>query len=147
MKKIIAAIALALFVSAGAFAGNIRESSVPAVVKGYVAENYPRILPVEWDYDNQTDIYTAHFKIDGAEYELDLSPKGELISSEIEIATAQIPASVRADIGRQYPGFKITDAKKRTLRETVTYEVEIEGNNSDRTLIYSESGSLIDARD
>lgn len=147
MKKTIAAFALALLMTAGAFAGNIKETSVPAVVKGYVAQNYPRVLPVEWDYDKQTDIYTAHFKIDGAEYELDLSPKGQLISSEIEIATAQIPAAIRADIGQQYPGFKITDSKKRTLRETVTYEIEIEGQNSDRTLIYSESGSLIDQRD
>ena len=49
MKKATALVALSLFVGAGAIAGNIKEASVPAVVKAYVVKNYPQATDVDWD--------------------------------------------------------------------------------------------------
>ncbi len=143
MKKTIAAIVMALF-TAGAFAGNVTENSVPAAVKGYIQKSYPRIGAVDWNYHEQENFYNAQFKIDGNSYDLDILPDGRLLNSTIQIAAAQLPANARAYIGRQFPLFKIKDARKLYRRGTVTYEADINGQNSDQTLFFNENGALLD---
>ncbi len=146
MKKTFATLALTLLVSAGAFAGNIKESSVPAVVKSYVEKVYPRVSPVEWNYQEKGNYYTAEFKIDGADYNLDISPEGSLINSTNEIAVTQLPNAVEAYIGKQYPGFKIKEARKLVRRGSTYYETDIQGQNSNQMLTFSESGKLLDKK-
>lgn len=143
MKKATAALAFSLLAWAGATAGNIKESSVPAPVKEYVLKNYPRVSPVEWDYDERANFYTAEFRIEGAEYELDIAPTGELLNSDIEIPAGQLPAAITTYIAKQYPTFQIEEVKRLTRRNVVTYKVEIEGSNSDQTLTFSENGTLL----
>ncbi|MCM1150714.1 MAG: hypothetical protein NC209_02055 [Alistipes sp.] len=142
MKK--ALLAIALLVSAGAFAGNIKSSSVPAIVKSYVEKTYPRVSPVEWNYEEKGNYYNAEFKVDGAEYSVDISPEGRLLNSTNEIATTQLPAAANAYIGKQYPGFQIKEARKLVRRGSTYYEVDVHGQNSNQMLTFSESGKLLD---
>jgi len=145
MKKTLYALAFALLAGAGAAsAGNVKESAVPTAVKDYVTKSYPRVAPVEWDYNERGNYYTADFKIDGNEYELDIAPTGELINSDIEIPTGKLPASIGAYLAKQYPTFQIKGAKQMTRRGVTTYEVEIKGQNSDQMLTFSESGTLLE---
>lgn len=146
MKKTFATLALALLVGAGASAGNIKESSVPAVVKSYVEKVYPRVSPVEWNYEEKGNYYNAEFKIDGANYSLDISPEGTLINSTNEIAASQLPNAAEAYIGKQYPGFQIKEARKLVRRGSTYYEVDIHGQNSNQMLTFSESGKLLDKK-
>jgi len=146
MKKSFAAFALALLAAAGLYAGNIKSSSVPAVVKSYVEKTYPRVSPVEWNYEEKGNYYNAEFKIDGAEYSVDISPEGRLINSTSEIAAAQLPAAVNAYIGRQFPGFQVEEARKLVRRGSTYYEVDIHGQNSSQMLTFSESGKLLDKK-
>lgn len=143
MKKTFLLIAVALF-SAGAFAGNVTENSVPAAVKGYVEKNYPRVNPIEWNYEEKGNFYNAQFKIDGNNYDIDIAPDGRLLNSTNQIAGDQLPESARAYIGKQFPGFKIKEARKLYRRGTVTYEADIKGQSSNQTLTFSENGSLIE---
>lgn len=143
MKKTFAAFALALFLWAGAFAGNIKESSVPAAVKEYVEKTYPRVSPVEWNYEEKGNFYNAQFKADGMSYQLDISPKGELICSRIQVAANQLPDKVNAYLGQQYPGFKVKDAYRINRMGAVTYQVDVSGQNSNQTLTLSEDGRLL----
>ena len=144
MKKVFVTLALSLFVAAGAFAGNIKSSSVPAIVKSYIEQTYPPVETVEWNYDEKGNYYNAQFKIDGANYDLNISPKGKLISSISQIATDQLPEAARAYIGKQFPGFKIKEARKLFRRGMTTYEADINGQNSDQTLTFSEIGNILD---
>ena len=140
MKKTFATLALALFVTAGVFAGNIKSSSVPAVVKSYVERTYPRVSPVEWNYEEKGNYYNAEFKIDGAEYSVDISPEGKLI------AATQLPAAANAYIAKQFPGFQVKEARKLVRRGSTYYEAEIHGQNSNQMLTFSESGKLLDKK-
>lgn len=142
MKK--ALLAIALFATAGAFAGNIKSSSVPAVVKSYVEKTYPRVSPVEWNYEEKGNYYNAEFKIDGSEYSVDISPEGRLINSTNEIAATQLPQAATAYIGKQYPGFQVKEARKLVRRGSTYYEVDIHGQNSNQMLTFSENGKLLD---
>lgn len=146
MKKTFATLALALFVAAGVSAGNIKESSVPAVVKSYVMKSYPRVSPVEWNYEEKGNYYNAEFKIDGANYSLDISPEGTLINSTNEIAAEQLPAAASAYIARQFPGFQVKEARKLVRRGSTYYEADIHGQNSSQMLTFSESGKLLDKK-
>jgi len=146
MKKTFATLALAFVVSAGVFAGNIKESSVPAVVKGYVQKTYPRVSPVEWNYEEKGNYYNAGFKIDGAEYSVDISPEGHLINSTNEIAVSQLPDAANAYIAKQFPGFQIKEARKLVRRGSTYYEADIQGQNSNQMLTFSESGRLLDKK-
>ncbi|MDE5708919.1 MAG: hypothetical protein K2G66_01155 [Alistipes sp.] len=142
MKK--ALLAIALFATAGAFAGNIKSSAVPAVVKSYVEKTYPRVSPVEWNYEEKGNYYNAEFKIDGSDYSVDISPEGRLINSTNEIAATQLPQAATAYIGKQYPGFQVKEARKLVRRGSTYYEVDIHGQNSNQMLTFSESGKLLD---
>ena len=146
MKKTFATLAVALFATAGVFAGNIKESSVPAVVKSYVLKSYPRVSPEEWNYDVKGNHYNAEFKIDGANYSLDISPEGTLINSTNEIAAVQLPAAANAYIAKQFPGFQVKEARKLVRRGSTYYEADIHGQNSNQMLTFSESGKLLDKK-
>lgn len=141
-----AALAFVLSLSTGAFAGNIKESSVPAVVKNYVEKVYPRVSPVEWNYEEKGNYYNAEFKIDGAKYSLDISPEGSLINSTNEIAASQLPKAAEVYISKQYPGFRIKEARKLVRRGSTYYETDIQGQNSNQMLTFSESGNLLDKK-
>lgn len=143
MKKATALVALSLFVGASALAGNIKESSVPAVVKAYVVKNYPQATEVEWDYEEKGNFYSAEFKIDGADHDLDISPEGKLIHSEIEIDASLLPKEVHAYLAEQYPGFRIKEVEKQTHRGTDYYVVKIKGQHSDQKLTFTENGTLV----
>lgn len=143
MKKTFAAIVMALL-AAGAFAGNVTENSVPAAVKSYIEKSYPRIGAVDWNYQEKENCYNARFKIDGNDYDLDISPDGRLLNSTTQIAADQLPANARTYIGKQFPTFKIKDARKLYRRGTVTYEADIDGQNSSQTLVFNENGALLD---
>ncbi len=146
MKKTFATLAVALFATAGVFAGNIKESSVPAVVKSYVLKSYPRVSPVEWNYEEKGNYYNAEFKIDGANYSLDISPEGTLINSTNEIAAVQLPAAANAYIAKHFPGFQVKEARKLVRRGSTYYEADIHGQNSNQMLTFSESGKLLDKK-
>ena len=146
MKKTFATLAVALFATAGVFAGNIKESSVPAVVKSYVLKSYPRVSPVEWNYEEKGNYYNAEFKIDGANYSLDISPEGTLINSTNEIAAVQLPAAANAYIAKQFPGFQVKEARKLVRRGSTYSEADIHGQNSTQMLTFSESGKLLDKK-
>lgn len=146
MKKNFITLALSLLVTAGAFAGNVKESSVPTTVRAYVEKNYPRVAPVEWDYEEQGNYYTAQFKVAGMNCEVEITPDGKLLESSTEIASAQLPEGAIGYIGKQYPGFKIKQARKLYRNGTTTYEADINGQNSNRTLLFSENGTFIDKK-
>lgn len=143
MKKTVILFVLGLCATAGVIAGNVKESSVPAVVKSYVTKNYPQVTMADWNYEKQGNYYTADFKINSMAYTVDISPKGEMINSTQEIADADIPMNIRADIGKQYPGFKITDAWKLNTKGKIWYKVAVNGQNTDQTLSYSSDGMLM----
>ena len=53
MKKTFTLFALALCGVFGAMAGNVKESSVPPVVKSYITKNYPQAANIDWNYEEQ----------------------------------------------------------------------------------------------
>lgn len=55
---------------------DIPASRVPAPVKEQVQKQYPNAGAIEWDFDNDEDVYEAEFHLNGLEYEVKLYPDG-----------------------------------------------------------------------
>ena len=64
---------------------DIPASRVPAPVKEQVQKQYPNAGAIEWDFDNDEDVYEAEFHLNGLEYEVKLYPDGtvSLVKADI----------------------------------------------------------------
>lgn len=139
---------IACFLGGSVFAGNIKESAVPAKVKAYVTAHYPAATGMEWDYDDDDNVYEAEFKIKGLEYKLEITPEGVLYASKEDLAVSALPETITAYIGQNYPDYRILGANKKMKAGKVTYDVGIKGKNSHgqtrhHNIYFNEKGEVI----
>ena len=83
---------------------DIPASRVPAPVKEQVQKQYPNAGAIEWDFDNDEDVYEAEFHLNGLEYEVKLYPDGTVSLVKADISLQHLPAPVTAAIARDFPG-------------------------------------------
>lgn len=102
---------------------DIPASSVPAPVKEQVQKQYPDAKAIEWDFDNDEDVYEAEFRIGGMEYDLKIYPDGTICFSKAEIPLQNLPAAVTTAIARDFPGYTPMRAKQITVRGILKYRV------------------------
>ncbi|WP_065219754.1 MULTISPECIES: PepSY-like domain-containing protein [Butyricimonas] len=154
MKKII----LSLFCSCvvgfvwGSTLCDIPVSAVPAAVKEYVGKNYPKASKIEWDYEEDSDLYEVDFRIDDLEYELKLTPEGVLKYSKEDIRIKDIPAVIVQHIKKEYEGYKILGANKLFVKGKYIYDVGIKGKNAagftrHYNIRYDEKGNVLPEED
>lgn len=83
---------------------DIPASRVPAPVKEQVQKQYPNAGAIEWDFDNDEDVYEAEFHLNGLEYEVKLYPDGTVSLVKADISLQHLPAPVTAAIARDFRG-------------------------------------------
>ena len=74
---------------------DIPASRVPAPVKEQVQKQYPNAGAIEWDFDNDEDVYEAEFHLNGLEYEVKLYPDGTVSLVKADISLQHLPAPLR----------------------------------------------------
>lgn len=117
---------LALSLSAAFIApvfADIPAANVPAAVKTQVQNQFPNAGVIEWDFDDDEDVYEAEFRINGLEYDMKLSPDGTVFLIKADIPLQSLPAPVTAAIARDFPGYALRRAKQITVRGTMKYRV------------------------
>lgn len=126
---------------------DIPASSVPAPVKEQVQKQYPDAKAIEWDFDNDEDVYEAEFRINGLEYDLKIHPDGTISFSKADIPLRSLPAAVTASIARDFPGYTPRRAKQITVRGALKYRVycrsESAGAVRKLELYYAPDGKLL----
>lgn len=139
---------IACILCGSVFAGNIKESAVPAKMKAYLTAHYPDATGTEWDFDDDDNVYEAEFKIKGLEYKLEITPEGVLHASKEDLAVSALPESINAYIRQNYPDYRILGANKKMKGGKVTYDVGIKGKNSygqtrHHNIYFNEKGEVI----
>lgn len=139
---------VALFTTASAFAGDIKESQVPIPVRNYIKANHPKADQVKWDFDRGDATYEAEFEIEGLEYELVLSPSGELLYGEMDILLVDVPDMIQNYISTNYPGYEIAKAQKIQKGDSVKYEVSLmktgdNGRKKYKNIYFDQDGNVI----
>ena len=75
---------------------DIPASRVPAPVKEQVQKQYPNAGAIEWDFDNDEDVYEAEFHLNGLEYDVKLYPDGTVCLIKADMRLQDLPAPVTA---------------------------------------------------
>ncbi len=123
------------------FAQKIKEQNVPQVVKNALIQKFPKATEVKWDKEGEN--FEASFDLDEVDNSVLFNQAGTIIETEIEIATSQLPESVRNYLHTNYKNQKIKEAAKITSENgKVTFEAEIKGKD----LIFEENGKLVTVR-
>jgi|GEM_PF-801971 hypothetical protein len=112
------------------FAGSIKETAVPAKVKNYVMSHYPKAQSIDWDFEDDDNLYEAKFKIDKLKYKLQITPDGRLHASKEDVLISTLPKPIPQYIREHYAGYKILGANKKVFGNKVTYDVGIKGKNA-----------------
>ena len=139
---------LAFFTAAVSFAGDVKESQVPIPVRNYIKANHPKASNVKWDFDRGDASYEAEFEIEGLEYELVLSPSGELLYGEMDILLVDVPAMIQDYITTNYPDYEVAKAQKIQKGDSVKYEVSLMKNGADgrkryKNIYFDQDGNVI----
>ena len=111
----------------------------PAAVKSKFSSLYPNATSVKWEKENGK--YEASFKNDNASMEALFDEQGNLIESETEIKTSDLPKTALDYLAKNKPGEKVKEASKIVDgKGTVTYEAELRG---EKNLIFDSTGNFI----
>lgn len=140
----------------------VKEKEVPQPVRDLVSKEYPKAVKVDWDYDKDDGYYEAEFEIDKLEYELHISPGGELLRKQEQILIKDVPEVIATYVQTHHPDHVIRKAKKITRYtysiqedrqvqdQTVNYEVDIRKGMlplGDKEMIFNDKGDLIEIDD
>mgnify|MGYP000995966918 CR=1 FL=1 len=137
MKKLIFfAIAIAT-VSFGS-AQKVQETEIPTIVKTGLQKQYPTVKNVKWEKEDGN--YEASFKEQQTDYSILLTPKGNIVETEVAISFEALPAPAKDYVHSHFANKKIEETTKITnAKGSVTYEVEVD----EKDLIFDKSGKFL----
>lgn len=119
--------------------------NVPAQLQNAFLEKYPNVANVRWE--SKAGYYVADFH-NGYEASAWFTPNGEWQMTETDIPYDALPQQVRATFEtseyKKGSGWLVDDVDKLERKgfETI-YVIEVEKQNEERDLYYSEKGDLI----
>lgn len=125
---------------------DIPASRVPAPVKEQVQKQYPNAGAIEWDFDNDEDVYEAEFHLNGLEYDVKLYPDGTVCLIKADHAPS---GSARPRYGGhrpRFPGYAPRRAKQITARGALKYRVDCRSETTavrKLELYYAPDGKLL----
>ena len=137
MKKLVLII-IAAMASSFSFSQKLQEQNVPALVKTAFQKKYPDAKKIKWEKERNN--FEAEFEITENEYSVLLDASGNILETELEIKTDELPANVKDYLSKNYNEQKIKEAAKITdAKGIVTYEAEIKGQD----LLFDSDGNFI----
>lgn len=139
MKNLI--IALVLCLSGTAFAQDIPQSQVPAVVLNAFQQQFKNATDVEWE--KKANHYVVEFEINNVDHKLKIDPTGKVLKHEQDIKQADLPAAVQKQLAAQFAGFKVKDPEKFEESGKVSYKVELKKAGEERKVIFSPDGTVL----
>ena len=103
---------------------------------------YPDATNVRWYYIG--GYLVADFDYYGQDMEAWFSYDGRWLYTKTDIVYADLPIEVQANLMAAYIDYDIEDVEKITTSKYGTfYNVEVENDNEELSLLYDESGALI----
>ena len=131
-------IVLASSMSLLSYAQKMKPMEIPEAVKSNFQKQYPAVTDVKWEKEGEN--YEVEFEQNKSELSLVYDAKGNLLETEVEIKTDQLPKAVSQYVETNYKGQKIKEASKITdAKGVVSYEAEVK----DMDLIFDSNGSFI----
>lgn len=129
---------IAVIFAAQACAQHIPFEKVPAVVVNAFKAKYPKVEKAKWEMEDGN--YEAGFDLNDEETSVLITPHGNIIETETEIAVSALPAKVIAYVKTNLGDKKIKEASIIIDAKGVKkYEAEVGGTD----YVFDENGNLI----
>ena len=143
MKKIILTLAVVCGMQF-AFAQDIKEAQVPAVILNTYKQNFKSAKFSDWEIKSN-GMYEVEFKtsLTGKDHTALFTPEGKLYQHKQELATKDLPAAVTASIKKDFKGYRIDDVDRIDQQGKVTYKVSLKSNAQDYDVVIGANGSVI----
>jgi hypothetical protein len=122
------------------FAQNLENKDIPQVVKDKFASSYTKTTHLKWTKEKSN--YEASFRTGNKEMSVNFDEKGNIVETETEIKSSELPIEVRNSVSKDYSGYKITEAAKIESNGIITFETEVTRGKDKKDLIYDGLGVL-----
>lgn len=144
-KTILSACLLALS-TMGAFAQDIPQSQVPAVVVNSFQQKFPKAKGVDWEL--KAGLYEAEFEtgLFGADHEVWIQSNGKIVRHKEALAKNDLPNAVMAKMKRDFPGYRIEDVKRISEEQKITYAFEVKSRADEWKLVVDPNGNVLAKR-
>lgn len=143
MKSIISLI-LFILLTCSAFAQEISQSNVPAVVLNNFQLKYPNADDVNWKLDKGK--YKINFKLRSKTTILTMDFKGNVLELVQEIFINDIPKSVLEIIRDKITNFDIAKVEKYVVNNKTSYEIQFKIDGKNNYFYINEKGELVKYR-
>lgn len=141
-KMILSACILALS-TIGAFAQDIPQSQVPAVVVNSFQQKFPKAKGVDWEL--KAGLYEAEFEtgLFGTDHEVWIQSNGKIVRHKEELVKNDLPKAVIAKVKKDFPGYRIEDVKKITEEQKIMYAFEVKSRTEEWKLVVDTQGNIL----
>jgi len=140
MKRFLGLLVFIFFIGT-AYAQNIKQSNVPAVVLNAFKLKFSNATNVNWKLDKGN--YIVDFKVNNKNSKLVLNDRGKIMKHEKDLYVSEIPKSVLETIRSRVALFDVNDADRFEEGDNVKYRVLFEISGKDYEFWLDAKGKLL----
>lgn len=131
-------------VSAADSEGKVALADLPSTVQKAIKDHGRGTEPSEVGKESVEGLtfYEAEFEGDGVESEIKLDEEGRIVEEERELSVSELPAAAMKSVQAEYPDAEIEEVE---LVTRTYYEVELESDGKEVTLLVLENGFVLDS--
>ena len=142
MKNIIFAMAMVCLAAGAAYAQKISIDKVPAIVQASFKKQFTSVTKPQWEMESAD--YEVTFQNKGVESSAKYDKQGAWLETEEEIKEAELPAVVKQEVEKQFPGFKMNEVEKASYPgNKIAYEMEMSKGKEAYNVQFSSEGKLL----
>ena len=139
MKKLSMFLLPILFVFAISVSAQQKSTKVPENVSKAFQTAHPDAKDISWDKEGSN--YEANYKENDNSYSVVINSSGNILETESEITTADLPAGVVKYISDNYKGYTLSGAAKIVDNKgTVKFEAEIKSGKTSKDVLFDKDG-------
>lgn len=119
---------------------------VPAKVKDAFNAKYPNTKVIDWDWEEDKNMYEAEFKMDGREWEAYFAPDGAWEYTKTDITKSKLPAAVSSAVASgEYGSWNMEDFKEMdTPAYGKVYKMKVEKGREELFLMFDGNGKMVE---
>jgi len=119
-------------------AQNIKYKEVPEMLKTSFQKSFPDAKNAKWEKEGNN--YEVEAKMNNVETSVVMDAQGNVLETEVEIKTGELPAAALEYLKTNYAGQKIKEAARMTdNKQKITYEAEVKGKD----IIFDGEGNFL----
>lgn len=143
MKKHVVYSSLLLFAVFTLQAQDLSRSEVPSVILNNFQSTFPKAADVEWEKKGEN--YQVEFEVGSWKEDRQAlyNQEGKLLCHVQEISRKYLPEAVYEAIKKDYKWYVITDVKRITEGQKITFQVELKSFTKEWEVGYNESGEIL----